>query len=319
MEGSGWDGSQMKIAIVGPGAIGSLFGGMLSRGGHDVWLLDRQPDRARLVSRRGIWISGVTGEFNAHVRVTADPAEIGTAGLALIAVKSYDTEQAGRSAAPLMGPESVALSLQNGLGNIETLVGVLGDNRVIGGVTSQGATLIAPGQVRHAGQGVSTIGEINGELTQRLRDIAAVFSGSGIHTELTAHLQSVLWGKLAVNAGVNAVATLAQVRNGGILESRHLRELMRSAVRETVEVAAARRVEMPESDMESYAEGICQRTADNVNSMLQDVRRQRRTEVDAINGAIVREAESLGLPAPTNSVLASLIRGIEGTFAARIL
>jgi 2-dehydropantoate 2-reductase len=315
---SGWDGSSMKIAVVGPGAMGSLFAGMLGRGGHEVWLVDRRPERARLVSRRGIWISGVTGEFNAQVRVTADPAEAGTAGLVLIAVKCYDTEEAARSAEPLMGAESVALSLQNGLGNLEVLARAFGAERVIGGVTSQGATLIAPGQVRHAGEGVTTIGELNGELSQRLREIAAAFSVSGMHTELTADLQSVLWGKLAVNAGVNAVAALAQVRNGGILESRHLRELMRSAVRETVEVAAAKGVEMPEGDMESYAEGVCQRTADNVNSMLQDVRRQRRTEVDAINGVVVSEGAAAGVPTPTNAVLTTLIRGIEQTYAARI-
>ncbi|MFB3880556.1 MAG: ketopantoate reductase family protein [Armatimonadota bacterium] len=307
----------MKIAVVGPGAMGSLFAAMLSRGGHEVWLLDRHADRARLISRRGVWVSGVTGEFNAQVRATADAGEVGPSGVVLIAVKSYDTEEAAKSAAPLMGAESVALSLQNGLGNIEALTREFGEARVVGGVTSQGATLIAPGQVRHAGEGATTIGELNGELTQRLRDIAAAFSGSGMHTELTAHLPSVLWGKLAVNAGVNAVATLAQVRNGGILESRHLRELMRAAVNEAVQVAGAKKIEMPEPDMASYAEGICQRTADNINSMLQDVRRQRRTEVEAINGAVVREGEATGVGTPTNYVLASLIRGIEGTYAAR--
>ena len=162
------------------------------------------------------------------------------------------------------------------------------------------------------------VGELNGQLTQRLRDIAAEFSGSGIHVELTADLDSVIWGKLAVNAGVNAVATLAQVRNGGILESRSLRELMRSAVGEAVEVAGAKGIEMPEEDMPAYAEGICQRTADNVNSMLQDVHRQRRTEVDAINGAVVRAGEAAGVATPTNGVLAKLIRGIEQTYEARI-
>jgi 2-dehydropantoate 2-reductase len=308
----------MKIAVLGPGAMGSLFAGMLSRGGHQVWLVDRRPERARLVARRGIWISGVAGEFQAQVHVTADPADAGTARLVLIAVKAYDTEQAARSAEPLMGADSVALSLQNGLGNLEVLADIFGAARVIGGVTSQGATLIAPGQVRHAGQGATIIGELNGELSQRLREIAAAFSVSGLHTELTADLQSVLWGKLAVNAGVNAVAALVQVRNGGILESRHLRELMRSAVGETVAVAAAKGVAMPETDMESYAEGVCQRTADNVNSMLQDVRRQRRTEVSVINGVVAREGAAAGVPTPTNAVLAALIRGIEQTYAARI-
>lgn len=318
MGDGGWDGSSMKIAVVGPGAMGSLFAGMLARGGHDVSLVDRRPERARLIARRGVWVSGVTGEFNAHVRVTAEPAEVGPVRLVLIAVKAYDTEEAAHWAEPLMGLESVALSLQNGLGNLEVLANVFGEDRVIGGVTSQGATLVAPGQVRHAGEGATTIGEMNGELSQRLRETAAAFSVSGMHTELTADLSSVLWGKLAVNAGVNAVATMAQVRNGGILESRHLRELMRWAVRETVEVAAAKGVEMPEGDMESYAEGVCQRTADNVNSMLQDVRRQRRTEVDAINGVVVSEGAAAGILTPTNAVLARLIRGIEQTYAARI-
>jgi 2-dehydropantoate 2-reductase len=194
---------------------------------------------------------------------------------------------------------------------------VFGGKRVIGGVTAQGATLIAPGQVLHAGQGRTTIGELDGELTERLREVAAAFSAAGLDTELTADLASVLWGKLAVNAGVNAVATLAQVRNGGILESRRLRTLMRAAVRETVEVATAKDIEMPEADMPAYAEGICQRTADNVNSMLQDVRRQRRTEVEAINGAVVREGKAVGVAAPTNAVLAALVGGMEDTYAAR--
>lgn len=308
----------MRIAIVGPGAIGSLFAGMLSRGGHDVWLIDRRSERARLLSRRGIWVSGVSGEFNAGVRTSCIPEDVGPVRLALVAVKSYDTEGAAETARPLVGPDTAVLTLQNGLGNIEVLARVLGVECVLGGVTSQGATLIALGQVRHAGQGATVIGELDGELTPRLREIAEAFSDCGLRTELTADLDSVLWGKLAVNAGVNAVATLAQVRNGGLLESRCLRQMMRGAVGEVVRVAQRLEVELPEEDMESYAEGICQRTADNVNSMLQDVHRQRRTEVDAINGAVVREGERVGVGTPINTVLAELIRGVEQTYAARI-
>jgi 2-dehydropantoate 2-reductase len=308
----------MKIAIVGPGAIGCLFGGMLSRGGHEVWLIDRHPERAKLLSRRGIWISGLSGEHNAPVHATASPGEAGEAELAIVAVKSYDTENAARASMPVIGRETTVLSIQNGLGNIEALGGAIGPERVIGGVTAQGATLIAPGQVLHAGQGPTTIGEADGELTERARQIAAALSGAGLHTELTADLPSVLWGKLAVNAGVNAVATLAQVRNGGILESGSLRSLLRAAVAEAVAVATARGIEMPEADMPGYAEGVCQRTADNVNSMLQDVFRQRRTEVDAINGAIVREGEAAGVATPTNAMLTALIHGLEDTYAARV-
>jgi len=308
----------VKVAVVGPGAIGSLFGGMLSRGGHEVWMVDRQAERARTLSKRGIWVSGVSGEFNAPVRATTDPAEVGAAGLVLIAVKAYDTDAAAQTAEQLVGEETIVLTLQNGLGNVEVLTRHLGSDRVVGGVTSQGATLIAPGQVRHAGYGNTIIGEQNGDLTARLRELAAEFAGSGVHCELTDDLESVVWGKLAVNAGVNAVATLAQVRNGGILESASLRGLMRGAVDEAGKVAEAKGIRMPEEDMPSYAEGICQRTADNVNSMLQDVHRRRRTEVDALNGAVVKEGQAVGISTPINTALAELIRGIEQTYQARI-
>lgn len=308
----------MKIAIVGPGAIGCLFGGILSQGGHEIWLIDRQRERARLLGRRGVWISGVTGEFNARVRATASPRDAGEAELAVIAVKSHDTREAAETARTLVGAETTVLTVQNGLGNVEVLQEVLGEDRVIGGVTSQAATLIAPGQVHHAGQGATVIGEPSGELTERLTDIAAAFSSAGLHADLTTDLPGDVWSKLVVNAGINAVATLAQVRNGGLLESQHLRELLSQAVAEAAEVAKAKGIRLSREDMGAYAQEICQRTANNVNSMLQDVHRQRRTEVEAINGAVVREGEAAGVQTPINQVLTALIRGLVDTYAARI-
>lgn len=319
MSAGEWQGGTgLKIAIVGPGAIGCLFAALLSRGGQDVWLLDHRQERARVIARRGLWISGVSGEFHADVRATANPADVGVAGFVIVAVKSYDTEGAALTAAPLVGPDTVVLSLQNGLGNLETLVRHFGAARILGGVTAQGATLVSAGQIRHAGQGVTTIGELNGALTTRVRALAAAFSEADVHTELTAHLYAVLWAKLAVNAGINAIASIARVRNGGILESSHLRGIMAQTVGEVVAVAAGKGLEMPEADMASYTESVCQRTADNVNSMLQDINRQRRTEVDAINGAVVEEGHALGLPTPVNAALAALIRGLEQTYPARI-
>ena len=307
----------MNIAIIGPGAIGCLFGGMLSRAGHEVWLLARQPDRAKILARRGIWISGVTGEFNARVHATTSARDVPGARLVIIAVKSYDTADAAQTASLLLAPDTTILTLQNGLGNLETLQQALGENRVIAGVTSQAATLLAPGQVHHAGQGATIIGEPGGQLTERLTQITEAFSASGIHAELTTNLHSVLWGKLVINAGINPIAALAQVRNGSILESKSLRQLLRAAVTEAVEVARAKRIPLPHPDLPAYAEEICQRTADNVNSMLQDIRRQRRTEIDAINGAVVQQGQAAGVPTPINEALWNLIRGLEETYPAR--
>jgi 2-dehydropantoate 2-reductase len=210
------------------------------------------------------------------------------------------------------------LTLQNGLGNLEILQQALGSERVVAGVTSQAATLIAPGQVHHAGSGGTIMGEPSGELSERLAAVGDAFSQARLQVEFTTQLQAVLWGKLAVNAGINAVATLAQLRNGGIMESANLREVLRLVVTEVQAVAEAKRIRLPYPDMVAHAEEICQRTANNMNSMLQDFYRQRRTEVDAINGAVVRESATLGVATPVNQALAGLIRGLEDTYAARV-
>jgi 2-dehydropantoate 2-reductase len=263
-------------------------------------------------------VSGVSGEFRAHLRATAEAAEVGPVELVVMAVKSFDTREAAAHARPLVGPETTVLTLQNGLGNIEVLQEGLGNKQVVGGVTALGATLIAPGQVHYAGEGATVIGETSGELTDRLLQLREALVEAGLQTEVSTDLASVLWAKLAVNAGLNAVATLAQVRNGGIMESRALRRVMGEAVIEAAAVAKAKGVAGVDAPaLQSRAEEVCRLTANNVNSMLQDVLRRRRTEVDAINGAVVSHGEATGTPTPTNHVLLWMIRGLEETYAAR--
>lgn len=307
----------MRIAIIGPGAIGCLLAGMLGRAGHEVWLIDHDASRARQLARRGVYVSGLSGEFHASVQATARPEEVGGAELALVAVKAYATAEAAPAARRALSATGLALTLQNGLGNVEALQQALGADRVLGGSTAQGATLISLGQVHHAGLGPTVVGEPGGTISERLLAVQSVFSAAGIQTELTTDLASILWAKLAVNAGINPVATLAQVRNGGIMESAHLRQVLRLAVTEAVEVARRLGVRLPPGDLVEHTEEVCQRTANNINSMLQDVRRQRRTEVDAINGAVVRHGAAQELPTPANAILAALIHGIEETYSAR--
>lgn len=304
----------MKIAIVGPGAIGCLLGGLLSRAGHEVWLIDHRPERAALLDRQGVSISGVGGEFKAPVRATASPTEAGIADLVVVAVKSYDTAAAAQAAQSLVGSQTTVLTVQNGLANVEALQSRLGSDRVVAGVTSLGATQLGPGQVQHTGRGATVIGELEGRVTDRLKEIAGALSSAGLEVETTTDVVSALWGKLAVNAGLNAVATLARVRNGKLVQSDSLLGLLRSAVREVEAVAGAKRIEMPEPDMAARAEEVCRQTADNTNSMLQDVRQRRRTEVEAINGAVVREGEAVGVATPVNAVLVALIHGLEETY-----
>jgi 2-dehydropantoate 2-reductase len=317
----------MRIAVIGPGAIGCLFAALLSRAGNELWLVDRHPQRAGMLNRRGVFVSrsttvegaeGVPKKFHAAVRATTDPRQIGPVDLVIVAVKSFHTSEAAQAAAALVVGETAALTLQNGLGNLEILQQMLGAERVIGGVTSQGATLVAPGQVHHAGNGPTVIGEVSGVLSERLLVIQETFSQAGIQTETTTHLASTLWGKLVVNVGLNAVGALAHVRNGGIMESTHLRQAMAAAVQEAVAVARAKDIPLPHPDMASRAEETCQRTENNINSMLQDLLRNRRTEVDAINGAVVIQGAAAGVPTPVNSTLLSLIQGLEDTYPIRM-
>lgn len=307
----------MKIAIVGPGAVGCLFAAALSKAGQEVWLVDHHAERARQLARRGVFVSGLVGEYQASVHATTEPKEVGGAALALIAVKAYATEVAAQAAQAALAPDGYALTLQNGLGNLEVLQRVLGAERALAGSTALGATLIAPGQVHYAGAGPTVVGEVSGLLTDRLMELQALLTKAGFQAELTTDLRGVLWGKLASNAGINAVATLAQVRNGGIMESPSLRRVMAAAVTEAALVAERAHIRLPYADAVAHTEEICQRTANNVNSMLQDVQRQRRTEVEAINGAVARQGAEVEAPTPANSLLAALIHGIEETYAAR--
>ncbi len=280
-------------------------------------MVDHNADRAKHMAKRGIFVSGLGGDYHAAVQATTKPKAVGGAALALITVKSYATAEAAEAAKLALSATGAALTLQNGLGNVETLQAVLGEERVLGGSTSVGATIISPGQIHYAGSGPTQVGEPNGTRSERLMAIEGMLEEAGFQAELTTDLPSMLWGKLASNAGINAVATLAQVRNGGIMESVHLRQVMGAAVQEVVQVAERKRIRLPRVDMLAHTEEICQRTANNVNSMLQDVHRQRRTEVDAINGAVVQQGAEVEVPTPTNALLVALIHGVEETYAAR--
>ena len=202
------------------------------------------------------------------------------------------------------------LTLQNGLGNLEALSEVFGAERVAGGVTGHGATWLAPGRVRHAGAGVTVIGEQSGPPFSRLVALRAVFQSGGIETELTGHLPSTLWGKLVLNAAINPVGALTGLPNGRLIEP-PLGRMTVQVAREAASVAEGLGIPLPYSDPAEKLREVCSATAENINSMLQDVRLRRRTEVEAINGAVARSATKAGLSAPLNAALRDLVLGVE--------
>ena len=301
----------MKIAIIGAGAMGSLFGGRLALAGEEVWLLDVWEEHVRTIKEQGLVITTQAGDVVGHPHATTRPEEIGTAELVIIFVKSTATKAAAETAARLLGPGSAVLTLQNGYGNAETIAAVLGKERVIAGTTSQGATLVGPGRIMHGGSGDTHIGELGGGVTPRLESIAATLTKAGITTVADADVVSLIWGKLIVNVGINALTGITGLKNGELAEYGETREVLAMAVAEAVQVATAAGVRLPYADPVGKVLDIAVITAQNRSSMLQDLSSGRLTEIDAINGAVVREGARLGVTTPVNSVLTLLIKTLE--------
>ena len=300
----------MKVAIIGPGAIGCTLGFWLSRGGLDVMFLDLDAASAAALERAGLHIEGVRGEFRAAARATADAASAGPADLVVVSVKAYDTAAAMRQHAAVAGPGATVVTFQNGTGNVEAIGAVVGADRVLAGTTTLGAHLLGVGHVRHAGDGDTFLGEPGGGSSERAERIAAALTAGGIATRAVPDMPQRLWSKLAVSTGINALTAILRVRNGALVEDADADAVLEAAARETVEVARARGIALDPTAAVERTREVARRSAANRSSMFADVLAGRRTEIDAINGAVARLGRECGVPTPVNDVLARLIRSI---------
>lgn len=295
--------------MFGAGAMGSLVGGLLSQA-HEVTLVGRKA-HVEAVRALGLRITGAT-QLVARPRTALSAGEADTPDLLVLTVKAYDTPRALRDAKPLLGPHTALLSLQNGLGNLEAVVETVGEGLALGGVTTHGVTFVEPGHVHHAGVGYTRIGGALRAMPLG-QEVARALSEAGMACEAVEHIEAELWAKVVVNAGINPITAITGLPNGQLLQQAGLKELMEKTVREAEAVARAAGVELPEGDLVERTRLVAGMTAENKSSMLQDIERGRRTEVEAICGAIVAQARSLGIGAPLNAALLALVRGIEST------
>lgn len=286
----------MDICVFGAGSLGSLVGGLLAED-HEVTLVGREP-HVRAVREQGLQL---TGEFDrtVHPAATTDPPA--SSDLVLVTVKSFDTETAAKALAG--GAFDAVLSLQNGMGNEETLAGNL-SAPVLAGTCTYGARLTEPGVVECTGVGEVVLGRPDGGSSARA-DSAGEALASGLETVVATDMPRRLWEKLAINAGINAVTALARVPNGDLVDG-PAREVARDAARETADVAATAGVDIADAPRRTLA--IAEATAPNTSSMHQDVRGGTRTEIDAINGYVVEQADQ---PVPVNATLTALVRAWE--------
>lgn len=307
----------MKVAIIGPGALGCLIAGLLkTRTKEEVRLIDRSPERSKRIAEDGIKIEGLSGSIQAKVNVSADPKEVGACGLVILCVKSYSTEDACKDIKELVSKETFVLTLQNGIGNVQVLNDYFGAERVIAGITNHGATLLGAGHVRHAGKGDTVIGTSKGKALGPIKEIAAILSKAGFETKISKDIDSVIWSKLVINVGINALTAITRLKNGMLIEHDGTKEILRSAVQEAVKIVKRKRIKLVYDDPIQKVESVCKATAANVSSMLQDVLNNKRTEIDFINGAITRQGKALGIPTPVNETLTALVKTIETTYNA---
>lgn len=303
----------MKIAVVGAGAMGSLFGGLLAESGADVWLLDIWAEHVKAVNENRLNIER-EGKFRSvSVKATTDPNRIGISDIVIIFVKSTNTRQAAKTAKFLMDDSSLILTLQNGMGNADTIAEVIEPARIIAGTTSHGATMLGPGSIRHAGIGPTTIGMWADGGKDKALYIAKFLTEAGIKTEAVDDIQSVIWNKLLVNVGINAITALTGIKNGQLLDLSATQDISRAAVEEAMELARAQGVMIREDAVEHVFE-IAKATSPNRSSMGQDVDNKRLTEIEAINGFVVREAFKIGLNVPINKTLTALIETLQAHY-----
>jgi len=303
----------MKIVVMGAGAMGSLFGGFLALSGEEVWLVDIRKEQIDAIRSVGLTIEEKEKRQIIRVNATSDAASVGKADLVIFFVKTYHTEKAVADALAVQKEDTVFLTLQNGLGNEEAICKQVDPRKVILGVTNHGATFLGPGRIRHAGWGKTYIGELDGKETPRVTQIAQLFTKAGIESEVSSNIQGLVWNKLFINVGINAVAAITGLKNGRLLDYPETLRLMEALVSEAVAVARKKGIPIEGNPLETV-KAIAEAARENRCSMGQDFDNRRKTEIDAINGAVVREAERLGIAVPYNQMVTDLVKVIEKGF-----
>jgi 2-dehydropantoate 2-reductase len=303
----------MKICMLGSGALGSALGGVLTEGGNDVWLVDTWAEHVEAMNRKGLTLrdGGVDRTVKVKARTAADG--IGPVDLVVVLVKSYHTRQAIEKASTIVGPDTVVMSLQNGLGHEEILAEVAGRERVLAGKTYAGGVLLGPGQVIAGTKGKYTyIGELDGRISERAARIAETFIRAGLPTEVSTNIMGTMWDKLLINVATGALSGITRLPYGGLYSVPEVRQCALAAVAEGVAVAKALGVKLtsdkPEDAWNLAAEGL---PKEFKTSMLQSIEKGAPTEIDFINGSVVRYGERARVPTPVNKALVGCVKGIE--------
>ncbi|WP_232362611.1 ketopantoate reductase family protein [Desulfogranum mediterraneum] len=309
---------QMEIVVIGAGAMGCLFGAWLSRVAR-VRLYDIDPDTVEAINRQGVVVTTMAGEERRYPLEAVSRFEEGEppAELVILFTKSRGTRAAAELAKKILAEEGLVLTLQNGVGNLEQIEAVFGRPCGVAGVTAQAGTVIAPGHSLHAGEGETLLGPAPGQEKQ-LQAVEQLFARAGITSRISGDASGLIWGKLLVNVGINALAAILRVPNGVLAQVPECSRIMELAVAEGVAVARALGIRLPYEDPMAQVLKVCADTAANRASMLQDILRRAPTEIDVINGAIVARGREVGVATPVNGTITMIIKALEASHVQRL-
>ena len=302
----------MKIGIVGSGAMGSVYGALLADAGNDVWMFDKWEEHVAAMRTRGLRCEGASGDRTVRVNATVRAADAGRCALAIIATKVMDIEAALGDARAMIGPETLVLAIQNGLGNVERVQRALGAENLLFGIAGGfGAELKGPGHVHHNGMEAINLAELEGGVTARLEHIAEVWRAAGFTVKVYDDLWPVVWSKLVANVAFSAICTVTGMRVGQVRANEAAWAVARACVEEAVAVAAARGIELAYDDPVRWVSDFAGKIPNARPSMYQDLLAGRRSEIDALHGGVVAEGAKLGVPTPTCALMVQLVKALE--------
>ncbi len=308
----------MRIAVLGGGgAMGGIFGGYLARSGHDVTLIDVARPAVDAINANGLTIEEKDGSTPLiRVRASTTPAEVGPVDAIINFVKCYHTQAAVKAALPMMRKDTFVLSLQNGWGNAPRIAAIVGETRVMVGLTYHGGTMLAPGRVKHPGIGMTFLGELSGEATPRLDALAGVFRGAGIETTVSTRILDEVWKKLALNCCTLPTSALLRFFAHELVTHKDAETVMAAILREVVAVARAQGIALDYDERWAAITGLLEKAIGGKASMLQDVEADRQTEIEVINGAIVEAGRKAGVPTPVNETMLGMILALQAKYLA---
>lgn len=306
----------MRIAILGGGgAMGGIFGGYLARAGNDVTLIDVSKQAVRAINDNGLMIEEKDGTQPViRVPASTEPSKVGPVDLVINFVKCYHTDAAVRAAAPMISGDTAVLSLQNGWGNAPRIAGIVGEDKVLVGLTYHSGTLLGPGKVKHPGAGMTYIGELNGKNSARLDKVVEAFRAAQIETTKSERILDEVWKKLALNACTLPVAGLLHFMSHELVAFDGTRALMAAILKEVVDVAKAQGIALDYDERWAAITGLLEKAIGGKASMLQDVEARRQTEIEVINGAIVDAGKCAGVPTPVNETMVWMIQAKQAHY-----